>query len=113
MVPVARPIAGVATIDLAGAAGEGVPDRGSPPVLIHGPVDLVRGRRRPPQGVLWKVHLDSPCLYATRPANHREALLRARLRTTGTGRATCPRTALRRPVGSPSPTIEAGFGLHG
>ena len=53
---VAGDVAGVAAVDLAGRVGEGVPDRGSPAVLVDGTLDLVRGRRRAPQEPLGESH---------------------------------------------------------
>src|SRR5215211_6162270 len=59
VVVVAGYVAGVAAVDLARCVGEGVPDRGSAPVLVHGPLDLVGRRRGAPQEVLREVHLAS------------------------------------------------------
>src|SRR5215211_1838665 len=62
VVLVAGDIAGVAVENLSGGVGEGVPDRGSAAVLVHGSLDLVGRCRRAPQEILGKIHLVSSSL---------------------------------------------------
>src|SRR5215217_6398586 len=56
---VAGDVSCVAAVDLAWGMGERVPDGGTASILVHGTLDLVRGRRRPPQEVIGKIHLVS------------------------------------------------------
>ena len=59
VVVVAGYVSGVAVEHLARRVGEGVPDRGAPPPLVRGALDLVRGRRGAPQKTFGKVHVSS------------------------------------------------------
>src|SRR5919112_5968995 len=56
VVVVAGDVAGVAVQDVAWRMREGIPDRGSAPVLVYGALDLVGGGRGAPQEAFRKVH---------------------------------------------------------